>query len=125
MKHAGKHYVTGSYCGYCFTNLATGALLGEKLVCPSCMSAYNIVNGTVEQGPTMRNISSFEVAIREKQIKVTVPEHIPAFSKTKYLGEEKIDPRTIVVLGDSQEALAAVDTIRQCFTGQVILFPLS
>ena len=48
MKHAGKHYVTGSYCGYCFTNLATGALLGEKLVCPSCMSAYNIVNGTVE-----------------------------------------------------------------------------
>jgi len=25
---------------------------------------------------------------------------------------EKIDPRTIVILGDSQEALAAVDAIR-------------
>ena len=45
MKHNGKHHVTGSYCGYCFTNLATGALLGEKLVCPNCMSAYNIING--------------------------------------------------------------------------------
>ena len=58
-------------------------------------------------------------------MKVTVPEHIPAFSKKKYLGQEKIDPRTMVILGDTQEALSAVDALRQCFTGTIVLFTMS
>lgn len=48
MKHKGNHYATGSFCGFDFTNLATGALIGEKLICPTCGSNYDIKNGYVD-----------------------------------------------------------------------------
>jgi len=61
LKHKDRHHALGSYCGFCFTNLATGALLGEKLICPSCLSAYDIKNGLVDIGPSMRNLSNFSI----------------------------------------------------------------
>lgn len=94
-------------------------------MCPTCCSAYNVTSGQVDIGPALRNISSFNVSTRDKQVKVTVPEHIPAFAKKKYLGQAKVDPRTIVVLGDSQETLAAIDALRQCFTGTIVCIPIS
>jgi nitrite reductase/ring-hydroxylating ferredoxin subunit len=65
--------------------LATGALIGEKLICPTCGSNFDILSGFVDQGPSMRNISNFNVNIREEHIKVTMPEHVPAFQHKKYL----------------------------------------
>jgi nitrite reductase/ring-hydroxylating ferredoxin subunit len=47
-KHNGTYHATGSFCGFDYTNLATGALLGEKLICPTCGSTYNILNGFVD-----------------------------------------------------------------------------
>jgi len=125
MKHKGELRALGSYCGFDFTNLATGALLGEKLVCPTCCSSYDIRNGLVDIGPSMRNLSNFSINVRDEQIKVTVPEHIPAFAKRKFLGRSKIDPRTFVVLGDSESALAALDALRMNFTGNIICIPTS
>lgn len=58
-KSKDKYYACGSFCGFDFTNLATGAFLGDKIICPSCGSTYNIENGFVDQGPSIRNISSF------------------------------------------------------------------
>jgi len=46
--HQGKHYALGSFCGFDFTNLATGALIGEKIICPTCGSNYDITSGIVE-----------------------------------------------------------------------------
>ena len=125
MKHKDKLYALGSYCGFDFTNLATGALLGEKLVCPTCCSSYDIKNGLVDIGPSMRNLSNFNINIREDEIKVTVPEHIPAFAKIKFLGRSKIDPRTFVVIGDSEAALSAIDALRTSFTGNIVCIPTS
>ena len=125
LKHKDRFYAVGSYCGFDFTNLATGALLGEKLICPTCLSSYDIKNGLVDIGPSMRNLSNFGVNIREGQIKVTLPEHIPAFAKRKFLGRSKIDPRTFVVLGDSEAALAAMDALRMNFTGNIVCIPSS
>jgi len=123
LKHKDRLYALGSYCGFDFTNLATGALLGEKLVCPTCCSSYSVTNGLVDIGPSMRNLSNFSITIREEEIKVTVPEHIPAFAKRKFLGRSKIDPRTFVVLGDSEAALAAMDALRMSFTGNIVCIP--
>lgn len=123
--HKGRLYALGSYCGFDFTNLATGALLGEKLICPTCCSSYDIKNGLVDIGPSMRNLSNFNITTREEEIKVTVPEHIPAFAKRKFLGRSKIDPRTFVVLGDSEAALAAMDALRMSFTGNIVCIPAS
>ena len=58
-KHLDKYYAVGSFCGFDYTNLATGALLGDKLICPTCGSTYNVKSGLVDQGPSIRNISSF------------------------------------------------------------------
>ena len=85
LKHQDKYFALGSFCGFCYTNLATGALLGEKLMCPCCGSAYDITTGVVNDGPAMRNLSNFSVKTRNDQIELTVPEHIPAFSKKKFL----------------------------------------
>jgi hypothetical protein len=48
------------------------------------------------------------VRIRNDQIEVIVPEHIPAFTKKQFLKRELIDPRVFVVLGDSESALSAI-----------------
>jgi apoptosis-inducing factor 3 len=125
IKHQGKYYSTGSYCGFDYTNLATGALIGEKLICPTCGSTYDIKNGYVDQGPSLRSISSFVCQVRDGEVKVTVPEHIPAFARKKMLKREKIDPRNMVIIGDSETALAAVDGLRTSFTGQITLIPCS
>ena len=75
----------GSFCGFDFTNLATGALIGEKLCCPTCGSNYDITTGYVNEGPAMRNLSSFVVNIRENNVNLVVPDFIPAFAKKNFL----------------------------------------
>lgn len=121
----GQYYALGSYCGYDFSSLSQGALLGEKLICATCGSCYDITSGFVDTGPNFRNLSSFPVKVREGQIEVAVPEHIPAFSRKKFLKREAIDPRVFVVLGDNETALAAIDALRTCFTGRIIMIPSS
>jgi hypothetical protein len=54
-----------------------------------------------------------------------VPEHIPAFSKKKFLKRQAIDPRTFVILGDNETSLAAIDALRSNFTGRIIVVPSS
>lgn len=73
----------------------------------------------------MRNLSTFPVKVREGLIELTVPEHIPAFSKKKFLKRQAIDPRTFVILGDNETALSAIDALRTNFTGRIIMIPCS
>lgn len=60
-KHQDTYYALGAFCGFDYTPLAKGALIGEKLICPTCSSTYDIKNGHIDTGPTMRNISSFNI----------------------------------------------------------------
>lgn len=68
-------------------------------------------------------MSTFAVKVRNGEIELTVPEHIPAFSKKKFLKREVIDPRVFVVLGDNETALAAIDALRTNFTGRIVCIP--
>lgn len=63
------------------------------------------------------------IQTRDDQISVVVPEHIPAFAQKKTLKKSNIDPRTFVVIGDSEAALSAVDALRTSFTGNVVVIP--
>jgi hypothetical protein len=103
--------------------LGQGALLGEKLACPGCGANYDIKNGHSESGPNLRNLSTFSVKVRKGELELTVPEHIPAFAKKKFLKRETIDPRVFVILGDNETSLAAIDALRSCFTGRIIVIP--
>lgn len=64
-KHDDKYHALGSFCGYDFTSLSQGALLGEKLLCATCGSCYDITSGFVDTGPNFRNLSSFPVKVRD------------------------------------------------------------
>lgn len=65
LKHEDQYRALGSFCGYDYTSLAGGALLGEKLICPTCSSAYDVTSGLVESGPTFRDLSTFPVSSRD------------------------------------------------------------
>ena len=54
-----------------------------------------------------------------------MPEHVPAFAKKDLMKKIVIDPRTFVVLGDSETALAAIDALRTSFTGRIVVVPTS
>ena len=120
-KLSNQYFASGSFCGYDYTSLATGVFLGDKLICPTCGSTYNIQNGFVEQGPSMRNLSSFHIQVRDETVQLVVPEHIPPFAQKNYLTREVIDPRTFVIIGDSETALSAVDALRAGYTGRIVL----
>lgn len=54
-----------------------------------------------------------------------MPEHVPAFAKKQFIKKQIIDPRTFVVLGDSETALSVIDGLRASFTGRIIVVPSS
>jgi hypothetical protein len=73
----------------------------------------------------MRNLSSFAVKVRNENIELTVPEHIPAFSKKKFLKREILDPRTFVIVGDNETVLSIIDGLRTNFTGRIVVVPVN
>lgn len=79
----------------------------------------------VDQGPSLRNISSFPVQIRKNKIQIIVPNQIPAFSLRETLAREEVDPRTYVLVGDSEACLSAIITLRFTFMGRIIVVPTS
>jgi len=79
FKIDGQHYITGSFCGFDYTNLANGIVLADKIICPTCASTYNIRNGFIEEGPTMRNISSYPTYVRKKKVYGLLPLDIAPF----------------------------------------------
>lgn len=42
-----------------------------------------------------------------------------------FLKRAIIDPRTFVILGDSETALSAIDALRTNFTGRIVIVPMS
>ncbi len=54
-----------------------------------------------------------------------LPEHVPAFAFRKKLKQSNIDPRRIIVLGDSEAAVSCVDALRNSYTGEVLMITTS
>jgi len=54
-----------------------------------------------------------------------MPEHVPAFAKKKFIKRQHLDPRTFVILGDSETSLAAIDGLRAGYTGKIVVIPSS
>lgn len=56
---------------------------------------------------------------------VVIPEHVPPFANRQKLKRNMVDPRRIVVMGDSETALAAVDGLRTSYAGEIVLISTS
>ena len=63
--------------------------------------------------------------VRNENIELTVPEHIPAFSKKKFLKREILDPRVFVIVGDNETVLSTIDGLRTNFTGRIVVVPVN
>lgn len=124
-KKEDKVYCTASFCGYDYSDLNDGIYLGDKVICPTCGTTYNMTDGIVDSGASLRNISSFPCQIRKNMISIIVPDHIPAFALREGLKSEKMDPRTYVIIGDSEAALSALVTLRYSYSGRIVLIPTS
>jgi len=115
------YYATGSFCSYDLIDLKEGILLGDKLVCPNCLSEYNVSDGNVESGPACKNLASFPVSLRNSKIFVRVPTvKLPVFANpiiAEYNNE--LDPRHVVLIGDTETVVSALHTMRLFFTGKI------
>lgn len=121
FKIGNNFHATGSFCSYDLTNLKEGILLGDKIVCPNCLSEFYVCDGNVESGPAVKNLANFPVLLREKKLFVKVPlEKIPPFSEPVIAeGNNELDPRHVVLIGDSETIAGAINTMRLFFTGKI------
>lgn len=116
-----KFYATSSFCGYCLTDLKQGGLLGNKLVCPTCLSEYNIETGINESGPNTLLLATFPVSLRRNELIVRLPKHkIPLYAvgSTADLSNE-LDPRHFIIIGDNETAFSCIDTLTKMFSGKI------
>jgi len=116
-----RHYATSSFCGYCLTDLKQGGLLGNKLVCPSCLSEYNIENGVNESGPNTMLLATFPVSLRKNDLIVKLPKNkIPLYAKGSTADvSNELDPRHFIIIGDTETAFSCVDTLTKIFSGKI------
>jgi nitrite reductase/ring-hydroxylating ferredoxin subunit len=66
-------YITSSFCGYDGFDLSKGVFIGNKIICPNCGSSFDVTNGKVEDGPSLRNIASLPMITDEEGMKVVLP----------------------------------------------------
>jgi nitrite reductase/ring-hydroxylating ferredoxin subunit/thioredoxin reductase len=115
-----EYYATSSFCGYDLTDLKDGVFLGNKIICPTCLSEYNIENGTPEHGPNMRFLAGFPVSLKENKLLLKTPENfIPLFAFHKNMKTLDLDPRHFVLIGDTETTVAAVDSLKKVFSGRI------
>jgi nitrite reductase/ring-hydroxylating ferredoxin subunit len=113
-------YATSSFCGYDLTDLKNGAMLGNKLVCPTCLSEYNVENGMSEAGPNTRYLATFPVAIRKGQVMVKVPmSRLPLFTHGPVAEPNELDPRHYIIIGDNETVFSCVDTLLKTYSGKI------
>ena len=102
------------------TDLNDGVFLGNKIVCPTCLSEYNIENGIAETGPNTKFLATFPVSLRKNDILIKVPKgRIPLFAKAPYQEYSELDPRHFVLIGDTETTFGAIDTITKIFSGRI------
>jgi nitrite reductase/ring-hydroxylating ferredoxin subunit len=122
-KYDEKFCVLSSFCGYDFTDLAKGELIGNRLICPNCLSEYNIENGHIEQGPNTKELACFPASVRDGQLKIKIPTpSIPLFQlPTIAERDNPVDPRNYVFIGDNETILGAIETIIRAYTGKITI----
>jgi hypothetical protein len=93
------------------------------MYCPTCGTAYNIENGMVDEGPSMRNLAVYPNQLRKGLIQAVVPENIAPFNAREPSMYSDVDPRIFCVLGDSEAALSVMLALRSAFTGKIVCVP--
>ena len=93
--------------------LSEGVVFGDKLMAPDNGSAYSIINGQVEHGPSIDNIPIFDTKIDQNgKLLVFIPDVPPKRIKPLITGRDFNDLRRVVILGSDPAVISCAESLR-------------
>lgn len=130
IKYLGNFYALGAFCIYDnSTKLSEGGIIfGDKLMAPRHGIAYNITNGSIEDGPCLDSLPVYKTWQDEKtgEVKILFPKNPPKKVRPFLYNRDFNDHRKCVIIGGGEAAMSAAITLRNLeFTGEVtVLSPM-
>lgn len=70
--YEGKYYAIDKKCTHAGGDLSKGKLNGKMVSCPRHSSKFDVTTGSVVGGPAKKNVSSYEVKVEDRVIKVNI-----------------------------------------------------
>ncbi len=119
----GKFHAIGGICTHYGGHLAEGTLCGERVYCPWHQSAFNVINGDLEEVPGLDAVPHFEVRLEGENVIVQVPKGA-SDRRTMPMAkpDSQKDKRVFVILGGGGAGIAAAETLRQDgFQGRIVM----
>ena len=94
----------------------------DKVVCPFHGASFNLKDGSLENGPAIDPIPSFDVVEKKGEFYVKVPEHIPLKGKFKFAKRDQHNKTRYVIVGGGIGGMSCADTLRESgFTGEIVV----
>jgi len=117
----GQFYALGARCTHYGAPLATGALHGERIICPWHHACFHARTGTHLEPPGLDHLPCFPVRIEGDQVLVELPERVEGRQVPALVRRDPQDARTCVVVGAGCAGAYAVESIRaQGFKGRLV-----
>ena len=116
------HAVSAS-CPHYGGSLVDGALCGTKVVCPLHHAVFDVVNGDLEEPPSLDALVSYEVRVEGERVLVRVPDEA-GDRRTASMVKRDVaaDSRQFVILGAGAAGYAAAQTLREeGFRGSIVM----
>jgi NADPH-dependent 2,4-dienoyl-CoA reductase/sulfur reductase-like enzyme/nitrite reductase/ring-hydroxylating ferredoxin subunit len=123
VRDGDQFYAVSASCPHYGGSLVEGALCGTKVVCPLHHAVFNVVNGDLDQPPSLDALVSYEVHVEGERVMVRVPDEAAdrrAVSMVKR--DVAADSRQFVIIGAGAAGYTAAQTLREeGFRGSVVM----
>lgn len=116
-----QFYALGARCTHYGAPLATGALHGERIICPWHHACFNARTGEQLDPPGTDHLPHFPVHLEGDQVLVELPATVASRQPPALTRRNPQDARTCVVVGSGCAGAYAVEALRaQGFQGRVV-----
>ena len=117
----GQFYALGARCTHYGAPLATGALHGERIICPWHHACFHARTGEHLEPPGMDHLPRFPVRVEDDQVLVELPDTVEGRRAPTLARRDPQEARTCVVVGSGCAGAYAVEAARaQGFRGRVL-----
>jgi NADPH-dependent 2,4-dienoyl-CoA reductase/sulfur reductase-like enzyme/nitrite reductase/ring-hydroxylating ferredoxin subunit len=123
VRDGDQFYAVSASCPHYGGSLVEGALCGTRVVCPLHHAVFNVVNGDLEQPPSLDALVSYEVRVEGERVMVRLPEDAGDRRSVSMVKRDvAADSRQFVIIGAGAAGYAAAQTLREeGFRGSVVM----